>query len=228
MSVFLIDFENVHSQGISGIEKLSADDRVYLFYSNNADSLSFRAHKAILNSEADIQYMSVTSGVKNALDFQLVSFLGYLIAVSPYSNYIIISSDNGFSAVKSFWRDIEISIKPSINSYIKPNELTLPEMPAEAAAAKAEINNDEIAQSVSEPAVSAEIKRMLDIFSTEKIKKEERNNIIALAKKSSDKQQFYTGMTKIFGMEKGLHLYKILRPEYANIKKLPKNFTKNN
>lgn len=44
MAVYLIDFENVHSDGLKGIDQLSADDRVYLFYSQNADTITFDMH----------------------------------------------------------------------------------------------------------------------------------------------------------------------------------------
>ena len=240
MSVFLIDFENVHSPGLSGIDKLSEKDTVYIFYSANSDSLSFQAHQAIMASNADIHYMSVSSGMKNALDFHLDSFLGYLVAVSPDRSFVIISADNGYSSVKSFWSktaDIQIRIFPSVGRYFKGEDITVPQIFQESLQTKpvSESNNetktdDLCADSTVEHSdtVSPEIKKLMDIFSSQKISKDIRNNIIKLAKSSTDKQQFYTGMTKSFGMEKGLHLYKLLRPEYANIKKLPKSFTKNN
>ena len=46
--IYLIDFENVHSDGLKGIEQLGKKDKCYIFYSEQV-------------------------GMKNALDFQLVS-----------------------------------------------------------------------------------------------------------------------------------------------------------
>ena len=35
MKIFLIDFENVHSDGLNGVDLLSENDEVVIFYSNN-------------------------------------------------------------------------------------------------------------------------------------------------------------------------------------------------
>ena len=41
MSVYLIDFENVHYDGLSGILNLTSEDQVYIFYSDNGKRLTF-------------------------------------------------------------------------------------------------------------------------------------------------------------------------------------------
>ena len=41
MRLFLIDYENVNSSGLLGIGQVSPDDRVILFYSQAANTLSF-------------------------------------------------------------------------------------------------------------------------------------------------------------------------------------------
>ena len=46
----------------------------------------------------------VNAGTKNALDFQLSSFLGYLISEEKEkSKYHIVTNDNGYEAVAKFW-----------------------------------------------------------------------------------------------------------------------------
>ena len=77
MTIYLIDYEN--TKNLSGINNLSADDCVVIFYSNKANSLSFDVHKEILSSNAKIEYKFVDVGSQNALDFQLSSYLGYII-----------------------------------------------------------------------------------------------------------------------------------------------------
>ena len=44
--------------------------------------------------------------------------------------------------------------------------------------------------------------------------------VINLLANAADKQQFYTGMTKAFGMDKGLAVYKGLRADYTNLKRM--------
>ena len=43
MATYLIDYENVKSEGIKGIAQLSEEDRVVIFYSHNADTITFEA-----------------------------------------------------------------------------------------------------------------------------------------------------------------------------------------
>ncbi len=103
MATFLIDYENVSASGLDGLETLSREDVVYIFYTENADRLTFDAHRRLIESQAQIRYYKVESGTKNALDFQLSTYLGYLIAGSAGESYYIISKDSGFDGVVNFW-----------------------------------------------------------------------------------------------------------------------------
>lgn len=128
MAVYLIDFENVTSAGISGIQRLSKEDKVYIFYTVNAANMSFAAHMNLLSSPAEVIYYNVTSGGKNALDFQLASFLGYLISNGEDKDFYIISNDKGYDHVKNFWErsgiaeGVTIHSAPSINRSLIPIE----------------------------------------------------------------------------------------------------------
>ena len=106
--IFLIDYENVTSAGIEGIDKLSESDRVYIFYTQAQQSISFDMHRAILNTRAKVNYFSVANGGKNALDFQLASFLGYLVAVSEDKCIFVVSGDKGFQFIWRFWERQQI------------------------------------------------------------------------------------------------------------------------
>lgn len=111
MSVFLIDYENVSASGLDGLESLTAADTVYIFYTENADRLTFSAHRRLLETAAQIRYYKVESGTKNALDFQLVTYLGYLIRESAEAAYYIISKDSGFDSVINFWSKQSIAVR---------------------------------------------------------------------------------------------------------------------
>ena len=45
MAYYLIDFENVKSRGMEGVELLTEEDTVCIFYSDNADSMT-RKHRS--------------------------------------------------------------------------------------------------------------------------------------------------------------------------------------
>ena len=100
----MIDYENVKTGGLNGISRLTSEDRVIIFYSENANRLTFDLHRRLMECPAQIEYREVTVGGHNALDFQLVTYLGYLIAQNPTGQYLIISYDRGFEYVVNFWR----------------------------------------------------------------------------------------------------------------------------
>lgn len=117
MSVFLVDYENTHS--LSGIATLSKDDKVVIFYSQNANSLTFDTHKRIMESPATVEYKYVGTGSQNALDFQLSTYLGYLVSTHKDNDekIVIVSRDKGFNNVVSFWKhelSLEIQIAPNL------------------------------------------------------------------------------------------------------------------
>ena len=103
MKIYLIDFENVKSKGLEGIDKLEETDSVIIFFSENSDTLSFEMHQKVLSSKADIEYFKVSVGGKNALDFQLSTLLGYMVAKEIYTHIFVISNDRGFDFLHAFW-----------------------------------------------------------------------------------------------------------------------------
>lgn len=112
MSLYLIDYENVNADGLAGINQLDESDTIILFYSMNSNTLTFSLHKSLTETKARLEYVEVKAGTKNSLDFQLVSYLGYLIAKDQKSDYVIVSKDNGFSSTVAFWqnRKVEVSL----------------------------------------------------------------------------------------------------------------------
>lgn len=119
--VFLIDFENVKSAGLNGILGLNEDDTVCFFYSENAETMTFGLHRRLTETKANVQYQKVEVGVKNALDFQLSSYLGYAISqnvAAGFENvtYYIVTNDRGFACLKTYWkkRNIEVNIVSEI------------------------------------------------------------------------------------------------------------------
>lgn len=102
--IYLIDFENVASEGLSGITYLSEEDQVIIFYSNNSNRLTMKMHILIGKSVCQLRYFEVTVGGKNALDHQISTYLGYLIGTGAAErNYYIVSRDMGYKHVANFW-----------------------------------------------------------------------------------------------------------------------------
>ena len=94
MNIYYIDYENVSSQGLKGIEALTPNDEVNLLYSKKADHVKIDILTMLMASKAKINFLPVHVGTKNALDFQLVTllFLNYKEEDFCY----IISKDSGY------------------------------------------------------------------------------------------------------------------------------------
>lgn len=101
MAHYLIDYEN--TRNIKGLTGLTKEDVVVFFYSKNADSISFDLHREICSTEAKVEYFLAENGGKNALDFQISTYAGYLLAQNAEQTIYIISKDKGFSYIISFW-----------------------------------------------------------------------------------------------------------------------------
>lgn len=103
MSVYLIDYENVHAGGLAGVEDCTMEDEIILLYGNNTSTISMELHIQIANSKAKVQYHKIERTGKNYLDFQLSTIAGYLVGTTRQSEFVIVSKDSGFDAVLDFW-----------------------------------------------------------------------------------------------------------------------------
>jgi hypothetical protein len=108
MEYYLIDYENTGENGLKGITELPEDSCVVIFYSENADKISFDMHQKFCICKTRLEFRKINTGRKNALDFQLSTYLGYLIAKSEEDQYYIVSKDNGYRSVVDFWRDKKV------------------------------------------------------------------------------------------------------------------------
>lgn len=125
MNYFFIDFENVHSSGLDGIENFGKDDVIYLMYTNTCKTIQLTVMDKLLHCGRDIKLnlVKVSVGTKNALDFQLSSYLGYLIAKTEKQkcSYYIVSNDTGYDFIVSFWNEqgVDVSRIPNFLSLNK-------------------------------------------------------------------------------------------------------------
>ena len=94
MNIYYIDYENVSSQGLKGVELLTEKDEVVLLYSKKADNVKIDILTMMMESKAKIRFLPVHVGTPNALDFQLVTLL--FLNYKPEDYCYIISKDSGY------------------------------------------------------------------------------------------------------------------------------------
>ena len=116
MAIYLLDFENVHDSGISGVTTLSENDELCIFYSVKSEHMSFETHVNIMKTAAKVKYIKLRRAAKNYLDFQLCTHLGYIIGAGFEGPFYIISKDTGYDSAIDYWKDHGVTIirQPSI------------------------------------------------------------------------------------------------------------------
>lgn len=133
MAQYLIDYENVFEGGLNGIGRLTEDDCICVFYSEKADHMTFGLHRRLNEAKARITFQKVEVGTKNALDFQLATYLGYIICQDQSSGksgkYFIVTKDNGFSVLSDYWKrkKVKVSVVCDIAGGLLPKTPNKPE-----------------------------------------------------------------------------------------------------
>ncbi|SFA82088.1 hypothetical protein SAMN05216249_1033 [Acetitomaculum ruminis DSM 5522] len=77
--------------------------------------MTFELHRKLMETKANIQYHNVEAGYKNALDFQLSSYPGYVISQNCFNGitnclYYIVTKDQGFLCLKNFWHMMKAKV----------------------------------------------------------------------------------------------------------------------
>ena len=209
MATYLVDYENVNAGGMSGIEKLDGRDTVLIFYSQQADTLTFSLHKKLMDSPAGVVLVRVEGTSKNSLDFQLSSYLGYLIARDAKAEYVIVSKDNGFAVLGAFWKqiDVKVSLIPGLQAAVPAQPAPAPQPAAPAAAPPAKAPAPVAAQPQQpQPATEDRLQQLLPQYT------EELPVIREYLHKYKTKQGFNNALTKTFGSDKTGIIYRAVKP----------------
>ena len=178
MNYYFIDYENVHADGFIGIENLGENDIICVMYTEQSKTFSLELVEKIVTQKAKLESYKAGTGAKNSLDFQLASYLGYMIAKGEETeNYFyIVSRDTGFNHLVDFWAQRDINVKRIINfaeNEKDPNMVVLTEEPKAKAKSKSKVSDtnkatkEELLQYLTEEEYSDKI---LEIFKSYKTK----------------------------------------------------------
>lgn len=117
---FLVDSENVNDNWLMLFDMADEDDEIVVFYTKKSPHMSYMSVIRLMeNNKINIRFEECYEGT-NALDFQLVSYMGYLMgcggacsenecdaasAETGADEYIIMSNDTGYDPAVRFWKD---------------------------------------------------------------------------------------------------------------------------
>lgn len=105
---FLIDTENVGDRWQEMLEKQKKRDNMIVFYTHN-HSRSLEEFIVQHVHDPRFTWLECAAG-NNALDYQLIGVLSYLITKQAGSEYHIVSNDKDYEATIEFWKDRGIDI----------------------------------------------------------------------------------------------------------------------
>lgn len=117
--IFLVDGDNNIGTGLKGIDMLSDQDAVLVFYQKTGLALS-KIQKLCAGTRADVQYVESVRGGKNSIDFQIITELGVLVGKREADYAYVISQDKGYAAsidaLRARYADAfqEVALRPSI------------------------------------------------------------------------------------------------------------------
>ncbi len=108
---YLIDYENVGSDGLSGCKNLTETDHILIFFTKNARRIDMS--EIADHGSAELQMVEVPAG-KQSTDIHIGSYLGYLAGIHENKSckVVIISKDTDYDKVIRFW-ELKTGIKAS-------------------------------------------------------------------------------------------------------------------
>jgi hypothetical protein len=192
---------------MTGVDNLTEDDEVVIFYSINADSVSFELLHRLMFCKAKLSYFKIRRGGRNALDFQLATYLGYLISARSDAEFYLISKDNGFDFAVDFWETGYIDVKPSIKRFINVKGV-LAHFAAEAKKTAAETKKTAVAPKTAERGDPVEPS------APSVVTDEDEADVNRLLSDSKSSHELYISTVKWFGQKKGVEIYRNIKSRF--------------
>ena len=100
--IYFVDSENVGDVWVQLLSVSEPEDKVYVFYTAKSPYMNYESVRRLKEVEKEPVFIKCFEGT-NALDFQLVTQLGYLLCQEKDSSYCIVSNDTGYDAVVRYW-----------------------------------------------------------------------------------------------------------------------------
>lgn len=105
---YLVDTENIGDRWFELLHKIEKKDRIIIFYTqHHSKHLEEYLTKQIHNPR--MVWLECVAG-NNALDYQLIGVLSYLIAKHPKYSFYIYSNDRDYQVAIDFWQSRGIAV----------------------------------------------------------------------------------------------------------------------
>ncbi len=203
---YLIDYENVHSDGLSGCEKLKSTDHIIIFFTRNAKNIDM---SIIANhGQATIDMIEIPVG-KQSVDMHIGSYIGFLVGKNGSNiNLCVVSKDKGYDGVLDFWsKKVRISTKRITQIKEQENAVAESNNQAKEPEIKVQVANNPT-KSNDKTTVNAEIQNILLAGGFQKdVVIFVAGTVVKNINVKNKKQQIYRAIISKYGQNKGLKVY---------------------
>lgn len=110
MTFYLADTENVANRWSAFVDSAIPGDEFWLFFTKNVGPAPLSLFAPGSLKHIAFVFVECSSG-ENALDFQLSTQLGYLVAQNPDAHFIIISRDADFDNAVHYWQSRGVDVR---------------------------------------------------------------------------------------------------------------------
>lgn len=108
--IYLVDSENVGDIWVPLLVASQPDEEVIVFYTQKSPHMNYENVRLLKETEKEAEFIKCFEG-SNALDFQLVTQLGYLLCENQANSYVIVSNDTGFDAAVRYWKQRNMPVQ---------------------------------------------------------------------------------------------------------------------
>lgn len=219
---FFVDYENVNRVGLNGILKLSETDCVRIYYSKNAEALTFGLHRRINASKAHFEYIKVQMPIKNAIDCQILYQLQDMAKLRKDIVYYIVSNDTDFDASIEMFRQLKFQVF-RIAQICQRN---LPETKAAPAKSSEKTGNLQTAEAVStkktkvsEEKRERQIRSFYGQYFKDELHRKQKEATIQAILKSKTKTELNSCLTKLYPGDVVKQMFTVLKPLLEDLPK---------
>ena len=117
--IYLVDSENIGSSWSQLLSSMSDEDKMYVFYTDKSPYISYENLLQVIAHCHIPVFIKCFEG-KNALDFQLVSELGFKLCQDPDQEFVIVSDDYGYDAAVRYWSGKKYNVRRIGKKYCRP------------------------------------------------------------------------------------------------------------
>lgn len=247
-TIYFIDSENVNDNWIENITEFKKSDEIRVFYTEKSTNVSWENISKIAGGDVSLNWIKCFTG-QNALDFQLVTDLGYSVAKGTRDTFVIISNDKGYDAVVNYWvikgvdvkrigvetkapkktrRGVRVGSKATApfkaNATSKSNTASKPRAVKKVSASSKKTKDDNVTKSADKRAEKRTDERLKSVFDSAPKNSEEYAKAVARCIKVRDLNHYHMVLTNLLGQDMGTEYYHKLKDDKELKAKLSKTY----